>query len=132
MGFQGGNDLGDDVGVLVGDFGIIYIPADGTLRTINVAIGNALVVGVKCETHSFEGGTEEFVPEEGGLDASVESLDAANIENLDAIFNDNERSVSGVNFTEEANGVAGKFHKNVVFHVCFEVGPSNVSTRDVP
>jgi hypothetical protein len=79
MGLQFVNDGGNDRGILVGDFGVINIPTDGTLGALNQAVGDAMVVRVEDETHRFEGLGKEFIPQEGGLNAAVKGLDKTHV-----------------------------------------------------
>jgi hypothetical protein len=131
MGLQFLNDGGNDRGILVGDFGIINIPTDGTLGALNQAVGNAMVVWVEDETHRFEGLGKEFIPQEGRLNATVQGLDKTHVQGGDTVFGDDESAVGRVNFTEKANGVAGEFHDDEITHVGVEIGTSHVSSGDI-
>ena len=125
------DDGGDNRGILVRDFGVVNVPANGTLRTFDETVGDAVVVGVKDETHGLEGFGEQFVPEQGGLNATVKGFEKTDVKCRNAVFVHNEGSVCGVDVAKDADGIASEFHDDEITHVCVEVGASNVSGGDV-
>ena len=56
--FQEVNDVGDDGGFFVRDFGVIDIPGNGTLGAVNGGVRDAEVVRINCKTVFFESARE--------------------------------------------------------------------------
>ena len=131
MGLQFLNDGGNNGGILVGDLGVINVPTDGALGAFDQAISNAMIIWVENETHRFEGLGKEFVPQEGGLNATIEGLEKAVIKGGNTVFVNDESTVGGVNFSENANGVAGEFHDDKITHVGVEISASNVGSGNI-
>ena len=72
-------DAVGDGRILVGDHGVVDVPADGALRAVDVGVGNSEVVRVDDKAHVLEGGREELVPKHAAHDKAVDGLVATNV-----------------------------------------------------
>ena len=98
--FQLSNDIRDHAGVGMRDFGIIYVPSDGTLLTVDVTICDAgIILRVQFETHLLQRPAGEMVPKEGRLYVSVNCLDQFHIQYFGSAFQNHKPLVQWIHFT---------------------------------
>ena len=55
LAFNALNDVGNNGCVNMGDFVIVHVPHNGTLRSFDLGVCNALIVWVQFETHLLQG-----------------------------------------------------------------------------
>ena len=79
MGFEEVENISDNGGVNVGNFGIINEPPDSALGARNGGVGDAEIIGVENKAMALESACEKLIPKDPAHDAPVDSLIAAHI-----------------------------------------------------